>query len=109
MSWATSVDLLDQPALAGLTLDAECVEDEVGDVVAGPQLSERVVDERIVAEIGGCAACGVATAGPLCECVHTRDRTVVVSPKKMHVPRCSHEPLIFRSTMAPIEEVTSTV
>ncbi|XP_050026504.2 monocarboxylate transporter 11-like [Dermacentor andersoni] len=109
MSWTTSVDLLDQPALAGLTLDAECVEDEGAEVGVRPQFSERVVDDRIVAEVGGCAACGAATAGPLCECAHTRDRAVVVSPKKMHVARCSHEPLIFRSTMAPIEEVTSTV
>ncbi|KAL1436123.1 hypothetical protein MTO96_010868 [Rhipicephalus appendiculatus] len=110
MSWATSVDFLDQPALAALSLDAECLEEEAADVVVGPpQFSERVVDDRVAAETGGCGACGAVGAGQLCECARSRDRTVVVSPKKMHVGRCSHEPLIFRSTMTPIEEVTSTV
>nr|XP_037280584.1 monocarboxylate transporter 8-like [Rhipicephalus microplus] len=106
MSWATSVDFLDQPALAALPLDAECLDDEVADMVVGPpQFSERAVDNRVSAETG---ASGAVDAEQLCECARSRDRTVIVSPK-MHVARCSHEPLIFRSTMTPIEEVTSAV
>ncbi|KAK8766050.1 hypothetical protein V5799_007166 [Amblyomma americanum] len=107
MSWATSVDYLDQPGLGTLTLDAECVDEELGEAVPRPQMSECAA-ERLVGEVGACAMCGAVAAGPLCECAPSRDRTVV-SPKKMHAARCIHEPLLFRSTMAPIEEVTSTV
>lgn len=113
MSWATSVDVLDEPGLGRLGLDGECIDDELADIVRRPELLHCLADETLAGpDAGTCAACGAAVAGSLCDCVTppptARDRTVV-SPKKSHATRYAHEPLLFRSTMTPIEEVTSTV
>ncbi|XP_077487540.1 monocarboxylate transporter 11-like [Amblyomma americanum] len=104
-SWSTSVDYLDQPAP-----DADCFDDELADIVRRPEFLQCIIaDERLAEDVNTCAGCGVVTAaGPLCNCALPRDRTVV-SPKRTHAARCVHEPLVFRSTMAPIEEVTSTL
>ncbi|XP_075552601.1 monocarboxylate transporter 13-like [Dermacentor variabilis] len=111
-SWSTSMEYLDQPpGLGGVFApDADCLDDELAEIVRRPELLQCIADEHLVVDVGArCASCGGMAAGPLCDCApSTRDRAVV-SPKKAHASRCVHEPLVFRSTMAPIEEVTSTV
>ncbi|XP_037519658.1 monocarboxylate transporter 8 [Rhipicephalus sanguineus] len=113
-SWSTSLEYLDQPhgLGGGFAPDADCLDDELAEIVQQrPELLHCIADERVVVDVGSrCAKCGGMAAGPLCECApaSSRDRAVV-SPKKAHASRCIHEPLVFRSTMAPIEEVTSTV
>ncbi|KAH6927581.1 hypothetical protein HPB50_005698 [Hyalomma asiaticum] len=112
-SWSTSLEYLDQPQSpgGGFAPDADCLDDELAEIVQRPELLQCIADERMVVDVGArCATCGGMAAGPLCDCApaSSRDRSVV-SPKKAHTSRCVHEPLVFRSTMAPIEEVTSTV
>ncbi|KAL1436124.1 hypothetical protein MTO96_010869 [Rhipicephalus appendiculatus] len=113
-SWSTSLEYLDQPRGpgGGFAPDTDCLDDELAEIVQQrPELLQCIADERIVVDVGArCAKCGGMATGPLCDCApaSTRDRAVV-SPKKAHASRCIHEPLVFRSTMAPIEEVTSTV
>lgn len=80
MSWAASMDVLDQAAAAaGELLDGECMDDELADIAHRPELLTCISEEGLVemvdpgAEGGGCD-CGVG-------------RTVV-SPKKYHAARC---------------------
>ncbi|KAL3194302.1 hypothetical protein MRX96_016429 [Rhipicephalus microplus] len=114
-SWSTSLEYLEQPRGPGggfAPPDADCLDDELADIVEQrPELLECIADESMVVDVGArCSKCGGMAAGPLCDCAptSTRDRAVV-SPKKTHTLRCTHETFVFRSTMDPIEEVTSTV
>nr|XP_037281584.1 monocarboxylate transporter 3-like [Rhipicephalus microplus] len=114
-SWSTSLEYLEQPRGTGggfAPPDADCLDDELADIVEQrPELLECIADESVVVDVGArCWKCGGMAAGPLCDCApsSTRDKAVV-SPKKAHASRCTHETFVFRSTMDPIEEVTSTV
>ncbi|XP_042147155.1 monocarboxylate transporter 8-like [Ixodes scapularis] len=103
MSWATSVDVLDQPAGAetgGSALDVD-YDDEIADFVQRPELLTCISEEGLADMVDPSGEDNVCNCAP-------RDRAVV-SPRTVQATRCTHEPLLFRSAMTPIEEVTSTV
>ncbi|CAN7989560.1 unnamed protein product, partial [Ixodes hexagonus] len=104
MSWATSVDILNQPTGGEIgegVLDVDCIDNELADIVQRPELLTCISEEGLADMVDP------VPDDNLCDCV-PRDRAVV-SPRTAQAARCAHEPLVFRSAMTPIEEVTSTV